>query len=174
MLPFVNPSEILSGLLLKKDMIAVDFGCGSGGWVIPLAQKLEDGIVYAVDVQESALSAMMGKANLQGIGNIKKVLADVEKEIPQIKDTSCDLILMTNLLFQIENKENPFKEAKRILNHNGKVLVVEWGMESPFGPLQESRISSGRVAEIAQKVGFILEKEIETGGYHYGMLFVKP
>ncbi|MEK7104099.1 MAG: methyltransferase domain-containing protein, partial [Patescibacteria group bacterium] len=104
----------------------------------------------------------------------KKVLADVEKEIPQIKDTSCDLILMTNLLFQIENKENPFKEAKRILNHNGKVLVVEWGMESPFGPLQESRISSGRVAEIAQKVGFILEKEIETGGYHYGMLFVKP
>lgn len=174
MLPFVSPSEILSELLLKKDMIAVDFGCGSGGWVIPLAQKMEDGIVYAVDVQESALSAMMSKANLQGLGNIKKVLADVEKEIPQIKDTSCDLVLMTNLLFQLENKESPFKEAKRILNHNGKVLVVEWNMETAFGPVQESRVSPGKIAEIAQKVGFILEKEIETGGYHYGMLFVKP
>jgi len=168
---FLDPTEILNQLALEKDMVAVDFGCGSGGWVIPLARKLEDGIVYAVDVQESALSAMMSKANLQGINNIKKVLADVERDVKQIEGNFADLVLMTNLLFQIGNKDATFKEAKRILKKSGKILVIEWDMESPFGPMQESRDSSGGVQEIAQKFGFVLEKEIETGGYHYGLLF---
>ncbi|MDD5738522.1 MAG: class I SAM-dependent methyltransferase [Candidatus Pacebacteria bacterium] len=168
---FLDPNEILNQLSLEKDMVAVDFGCGSGGWVIPLARKLDDGIVYAVDVQESALSAMMSKANLQGISNIKKVLADIEKGVKQIESSSINLVLMTNLLFQVDDKEAVFKEAKRILKESGKVLVIEWDLESPFGPMQENRISSGGVQEIAQKVGFVLEKEIETSGYHYGLLF---
>ncbi|MDO8524511.1 MAG: class I SAM-dependent methyltransferase [bacterium] len=171
---FLDPNEILDKLALEKDMIAVDFGCGSGGWVIPLAQKIEDGIVYAVDVQESALSAMMSKANLQGLSNIKKILADIEKGVKQLEDSSCDFILMTNILFQIDDKEAVFKEAKRILKESGKILVVEWDMESPFGPMQESRVSSGKAQEIAEKAGFVLEKKIETGGYHYGLLFNLP
>ncbi|GAH20696.1 unnamed protein product, partial [marine sediment metagenome] len=40
---FLNPSEVLKQLKLKKDMIAADFGCGSGGWALPLAKKLEEG-----------------------------------------------------------------------------------------------------------------------------------
>ncbi len=170
---FLDPNEILNQLALEKDMIAVDFGCGSGGWVIPLAQKLEDGIVYAVDVQENALSAMMSKANLQGLSNIKKILADIERGIKQIESGSCDLVLMTNLLFQIDDKDAVFKEAKRILKASGKVLVIEWDMESAFGPMQESRVSAGRVQEIAEEQDFVLEKKIETSGYHYGLLFIK-
>lgn len=171
---FLDPNEILNKLSLEKNMTAVDFGCGSGGWVIPLAQKLTDGIVYAVDVQESALSAMMSKANLQGISNIKKILADIERGVKQLENASCDLILMTNFLFQIDYKDEVFKEAKRILKDSGKILVVEWDMESPFGPMQENRISSGSVQEIAEKNDFILEKKIETSGYHYGLLFNLP
>jgi ubiquinone/menaquinone biosynthesis C-methylase UbiE len=170
---FLDPNEILNQLLLEKDMVAADFGCGSGGWVIPLAQKLGDGLVYAVDVQENALSAMMSKANLHGLNNIKKVLADIERGVKQIEGNSCDLVLMTNLLFQIDNKEDVFKEAKRILKEAGKVLVVEWGMESPFGPMQEDRVSAGKIQDIAETEGFVLEKKIETSGYHCGLLFIK-
>ncbi len=168
---FLDPNEILNQLSLEKDITAVDFGCGSGGWVIPLAGKITEGIVYAVDVQENALSAMMSKANLQGLSNIKKVLANIERGVKQIDNGSCDLILMTNLLFQVDDKLVVFKEAKRILKQGGKVLVIEWDMESPFGPIQESRVSAGMTQEIAEKAGFSLEKKIETEGYHYGLLF---
>ena len=109
---FLDPSEILNQLFLEKDTIAADFGCGFGGWAIPLARKIEDGIVYAVDVQESALSATMSKANLQGISNIKKILADIERGVKQLETNSCDFILMTNLLFQVNDKLAVFKEAK--------------------------------------------------------------
>lgn len=172
-LPFVDPNEVLSELILKKEMISADFGSGSGGWVIPLARRLGDGIVYAVDVQEAPLSALMSKAHLQGLANIKTITADVEKGVPQIADGLCDLILMTNLLFQVEQKEFVLKEAKRVLKNNGKLLVVEWSDDAKLGPAG-SGVPKGLVKQISQKVGFVLEKEIETGGYHYGLLFAKP
>ncbi len=172
-LPFVDPNEVLSELPLKKDMVVADFGCGSGGWVIPLARRLEDGVVYAIDVQEAPLSALMSKVNLQGLANIKKVLTDVEKGVPSISDDLCDLVLMTNLLFQIEDKKAVLKEAQRVLKHNGKLLVVEWDENAKFGS-QEGKLSKELAKQIIQEIGFVLEKEIETGGYHYGLLFAKP
>ncbi|MDD5433203.1 MAG: class I SAM-dependent methyltransferase [Candidatus Pacebacteria bacterium] len=167
---FLDPGEILSSLHLREDTVAADFGCGSGGWVIPLANKVPDGTVYAIDVQEEPLSALMKKANLQGLSNITKILGDVENGISVIEGGSCDLVLMTNLLFQVEDKQAVFQEASRVLKETGKILVVEWSMEATFGPLQERRVSPGRAKDIALEAGFSLEKEIPAGSYHFGLL----
>jgi len=80
MVKFVNPNEVLDKIKLRDDMTAADFGCGSGGWVIPLAKKLEQGLVYAIDIQEEPLSALESKMKLEGIQNIRKVLSDIEIE----------------------------------------------------------------------------------------------
>jgi len=173
MAEFANPTQILGKLGLKRAMTAADFGSGSGGWTIPLASLLEEGRVFAIDVQEEPLSALIGKAKLQGISNIKKVVADVEKGVPEIKNYSCDLVLMTDLLFEVDDKEAVFKEAKRILKTGGRVLVVDWNQDAPFGP-KKGRISQEEVKEIAQSSGFQFEKEFKAGDYHYGLVFTKP
>lgn len=170
---FIDPNQILSQLDLKKEMVAVDFGSGSGGWAIPLAQKLEQGRVFAVDVQEEPLSALESKAKLQGLSNIRKIVADVEKEMPGIATSSCDLVLMTNLLFQVEDKDRVFGEAKRILKVKGRILVVEWKEGAVLGP-QEGKVSKEEAKDVAQDLGFRLEKEFEAGEYHYGLIFIKP
>ena len=77
---FLNPEEILKQLKLKKDMIAADFGSGSGAWVLPLAEQLEEGKVYAVEVLEEYLSALKSKAKAQKLYNIETILANVENE----------------------------------------------------------------------------------------------
>ena len=169
---FVNPIQILDQLGLKDNITAADFGSGSGGWTVPLAARLEQGRVYAVDLQEEPLSALMGRAKLQGISNIKKIIADVEKEILEIRDSCCDLVLMTDLLFQIDNKNDVFREANRVLKTGGKVLVVDWNLNSPLGP-REGKISQGEVKKLAQDSGFRLEKEFKAGDYHYGLVFTK-
>ncbi|MDI6883113.1 MAG: class I SAM-dependent methyltransferase [Patescibacteria group bacterium] len=170
---FVNPIEVLNQLELKKDMTAADFGSGAGGWTIPLAKILEKGYVFAVDIQEEPLSALGGKAKSQNILNIKKIIANVEERIPQIPAFSCDLVLMTDFLFQIEEKEAVFQEAKRILKPGGKILVVEWKPEASLGP-KEGKVSQEEVKEIAKNLGFNLEKEFKAGDYHYGLIFIKP
>ena len=173
MVKFVNPNEVLNKLKLRDNMTAADFGCGSGGWVIPLAKRLEQGLVYAIDIQEEPLSALESKMKLEGIQNIRKVLSDVEIENgSKIPALSCDLVLMTNLLFQTEKKKEVFKEANRVLKQKGKILVVDWKPESSLGP-EQGRISPKEVKELAQESQLKLKKEFSSGDYHYGLVFEK-
>jgi len=171
---FLNPEKVLKKLRLKKDMIAADFGCGSGGWVIPLAKKLEEGMVYAIDILEEPLSALRGKADLKRITNIKTILSDVEdKEGSKLSSNYCNLVLMTNLLFEIEEKEKVLEEGKRILKKKGKILVVDWNIEAPLGP-KGGRVSLNEIKKIAKRIGLVSKKEFGAGAYHYGLIFEKP
>ena len=139
-------------------MTAADFGCGAGGWVIPLAKKLEQGLVYAIDIQEEPLSALESKAKLEGIQNIKKILSDIEIEKgSKVPALSCDLVLMTNLLFQTEKKKEVFKEADRILKPNGKILIVDWKPEASLGP-EQGRISPEEAKKLAGEFNLKLKK----------------
>ncbi len=169
---FVVPNKILNQLGLRENMTAADFGCGSGGWVIPLAVLLEKGRVFAVDLQEDVLSSLAGRVKQEGIFNIKTILANMENGVPEIKSFSCGLVLMTNLLFQVDEKVVVFKEANRVLDKGGKLLVVDWKLDSVLGP-KEGKVSADEVKRIAQETGFRLEKEINAGDYHYALVFTK-
>jgi len=168
---FLNPIKILKQLKLNKDIAAADFGCGSGGWTIPLAKELEDGFVYAIDILEEPISALQGRLRLEKIKNVRTIRADLEKRIP-LETDSIDLVLMTNLLFQCEDKKQVFKEAKRILKKGGKILIVDWKKDVALGP-EQGRVSEQEVKRIAQEFDFKLEKEFEAGLYHYGLIFEK-
>ena len=170
---FVNPNEILDNINLRPNMTAADLGSGSGGWAIPLAKKLEEGRVFAVDIQESPLSALEGKAKIAGVSNIVKVIANVEESVSQLKGFSCDLVLITDLLYQVDNKENVFGEARRVLKSGGTSLVVEWSQNSPLGP-KEGKVSKEEVQEIAKNSGLRFEKELMAGDYHFALVFKKP
>ena len=173
MVKFVNPTEVLNKIKLKSDMIAADFGCGSGGWVIPLAKKLEEGRIYAIDIQEEPLSALGSKLKIEGIQNVKKILSDIEIENgSKVPALSCDLVLITNLLFQTEKKKQIFKEAARILKPRGKILVVDWKPESSLGP-EQGRVSPEEVKALAEEFKLKLKKEFSAGDYHYGLVFEK-
>lgn len=170
---FVDPIEILNKLNLKDDMVVADFGCGAGGWVIPLAKRLEQGIVYAIDVQEEMLSVLESKLKVENIQNVRKILSNIEnnKDL-KLSPLSCDLILMTNLLFQVEDKKQVFKQANRVLKQNGKVLVVDWNLNNLLEP-EKGKVSPDQVKKIAQEFNFELKKEFSAGDYHYALVFEK-
>ena len=170
---FVNPTEVLDKLNLQDDMVVADFGCGAGGWVIPLAKRLEQGIVYAIDLQEEMLSALESKLKVENIQNVRKILSNIEEEKDlKLSPLSCNLVLMTNLLFQVEDKKQIFKQADRVLKKNGKVLVVDWNKDAILSPDQKS-VSQDEVKKIAQEFNFELKKEFSAGDYHYALVFEK-
>ena len=167
---FLNPSEVLKQLELGKEMVAADFGCGSGGWVIPLAKKLEEGKVFAIDILDESLSALRAKIKLEKILNIEVLKSDVEKTSRVLKN-SCDLVLMTNLLFKVADIKKVFEEGKRVLKTGGKILVVDWKKDASFGP--KEKVLPEVVKKIAGEIGLKLEKEFEAGLYHYALIFEK-
>jgi ubiquinone/menaquinone biosynthesis C-methylase UbiE len=169
---FLNPNEILSQVKLRESMSAADFGCGSGGWAIPIAKKLALGRVYAIDILEEPLSALKAKAKLEKVLNIQTIIADIEKGV-SLKNESCDFVLMANILFQSEEKEKVLAEGQRVSRPGAEILVVDWKEVSSLGP-QQGKISLEKVKEIAGKIGLNIEKEINAGPYHYALILKKP
>ncbi len=171
---FLNPEEILDELEISPDMVAAEFGCGSGGFAIPLAKRLDQGLVYAIDIQQAPLSALKSRTLLENIVNIKITRSDLEKpKGSTLTPLSLDLILIPNVLFQADDKDAIISEASRVLKNNAKLVVIDWLPEATQGPV-EGRVSSEEVKKIAEGEGFKLEKEFEAGKYHYGLIFEKP
>lgn len=168
---FLNPDKVIKDLSLKSNMNACDLGCGSGGWVIPLAKQLKEGTVYAIDVLEEALSVLSSKAAAQNLANIKVQKGDIENN-PKVRENYFDLVLMTNLLFQIENKSDILDLGKRMLNENGMILIVDWKKDAPVGE-KEGRISLQSTKELAEENGLKVEKEFIAGTFHWGLILKK-
>src|SRR3989344_3256690 len=102
---FLNVTQVLNYIDLKKNMSVAEFGCGSADFTIALAKKLPMGRVYALDIQEEKLSALEGKLAVQGIDNVSMILCDLEApKGSTIKDDSLDVVFIPNVLFQAENK----------------------------------------------------------------------
>ena len=168
---FLNPSEILKHLKLRKGMVAADFGSGSGGWAIPLAKILEEGKVYAIDILEEPLSALRARVKIEKLFNVEARKADVEKGVTLLSN-SCDVVLMTNLLFECENKKQVLEEGKRVLKKSGKILVVDWIKDNPLTSEIEW-LDFNEIKEIAKDLGLESEKEFEAGLYHQGLILTK-
>jgi len=165
---FLNPEEVLEKLNLNNGMIVADFGCGSGGWAIPLAKKVK--WVFAIDIQPEPLSALRSRMKMEKVFNIDPLRGNVEGRTTLLSE-SCDLILMTNLLFQVDDVKKVFEEAKRVLRERGKILVVDWKEKTEVGP--EKRVSVEKIKEIAKEVGLNFEEEFDAGIYHFGLIFSK-
>ncbi len=171
---FLDPNQALNQLDLASNMIAADFGSGSGGWAIPLAKRLQDGKVFAIDILKESLSVLKSRSESERIFNIQTVCSNVESRGgSKLGDNSVDLVLMTNLLFQLEDKKTVFSEAKRILKKGGKILVVDWLPKTSFGP-EKGRVLPEEVKKLAKDSGLNFEKEFKTGAHHYGIIVEKP
>lgn len=172
---FIKPLEVLDRLELRPGMRVADLGCGAGFFTLAAAQVVgEKGGVYAVDIQQSALSAVEDKAHLQGYEDIiHLVWADLEVYgSTKIDDGSIDLTIVVDVLFQNDKTQNILKEAQRMTSKKGKILVIEWRLKDlPFGPLPDDRISSHKVKSFAQKVGLKLVDSWDPSPYHYALVF---
>ncbi len=155
---FINPKKILDKLELSNNLIAADFGCGSGGFSIPLANILKKGKVYAIDVQKEALSSLLSHSN---VSNIKVIHCDIERGV-KIKDNEVDIVILANILHQAEDKKKIISEAKRVLKEDGVILIVDWikGLAS---------VDKQEILDLDLK----LKEEIEVGEDHFALVFNK-
>lgn len=169
---FLNPQKIIEELSLKGNESVADFGCGSGGWVIPLAKNLKNGQVYAIDVMEEPLSALKSKMEAEKVYNIRVIRSDLDKENGStLRDEKIDIVIISNILFQTEEKKEVIKEAFRVLRRGGFLLVIDWLPEVANGP--EERVSPQEVRSIAETSGLKFIKELNAGVYHFAHKYEK-
>ncbi|MEK7081879.1 MAG: methyltransferase domain-containing protein [Patescibacteria group bacterium] len=173
---FTDPEKNLEQFDLQKGMRVADFGAGSGFYAFTAARLVGDkGKVFAVDIQKDLLTRLKKEAATKKLLNIEIVWGDLEKEGgAKLKDGSVDRAIVSNLLFQIEKKECLVREAARVLKPNGKILAIDWTDSfGGLGPPDKDVFGKEAARALFEKAGFVLERTIDAGAHHYGLIFAK-
>ena len=172
----INPDEIIKGLNIQPGARVADFGSGSGYFVLIVARLVgPDGLVTAVDVLQNKLDTTRTAAQAQGLYNINYVRANLEVlQGSLLENDSQDLVLLTNILFQSQKKEDIVKESHRVLKPGGELLAVDWNVESEFGPKGAGwKFSKEEAQSLMAGIGFSVVREVTVSSSHWGMLFKK-
>lgn len=107
-------ASILKKFLHKKNNLILEIGCGTGGNIEFLKNY---GSVSAVEPDPYAISITMGNGflNVQK-GALPDLLPNFEKKF--------DLICLFDVLEHVENDLAGLKNCKRLLNHNGIIIIT--------------------------------------------------
>lgn len=175
---FAHPKRNVSALGIRPGMAIADFGSGSGAYVLAIAEALRGfGHVYAIDIQRDLLRRIKNEASRRGYHNAEIILGDVEKPRgSKIADGRVDLVIISNLLFQLVDKSASLAEANRILKPGGRLAIIDWTDSQPvrgrgIGPAQKDIVSKTKAVGLASATGFILSGDFPAGAHHYGLIF---
>ncbi len=172
---FINPQTVVAQMGLKPGQIVADFGSGAGFFVRAAAQFVGNtGTIYALDVQQSKLTATYSAASQQGFKNVQIMQADLDKPLTALPDASCDAVIMASILHEVKDRAQLLKNAYKVLKTGGLLLAVDWKAEHTlFGPPIEKRIPEHEMEAELAKLGLHKVKSISADMAHYALLFQK-
>ncbi len=171
---FAHPSRNVSVLGIEPGMKVADFGAGSGAYVLAIAERMANaGHLYAVDIQRDLLRKVKNEAHARGHKNVETIWGDLEQPNgSHLATRHIDLVLISNLLFQAEEKHRVLSEASRVLKSNGRLALIDWTESfGGLGPIKKHVLKKEKAIELAESAGFVLEKEFPAGAHHYGLIF---
>ena len=170
---FSDPASNIARFGLNDGMKVVDIGAGSGFYSVEAAKKVgSSGRVYAVDVQKDLLERLHSVATANGIRNIEVVWGNAEKiGGTKLREAIADRVVASNVLFQIEKRDEFCLEIKRILKQGGKVMIIDWSSVSSLSP--RTVFSEMEARTLFEKNGFKFESSFNAGDHHYGLVFAR-
>ena len=169
---FTDPVKNLKTLGLRENDIVADLGAGTGFYSVAAGHLVPKGKVYAVEIAKDFLDTVRNKVKEAHLNNVEIIWGNIEKiGGTMIGDSVVDAVIASNVLFQVEDKDKFIEEIKRILKQKGRVLLIDWSESSIMGAT--TIIPKNKAREMFEKKGFVLERDINAGEHHYGMIFQK-
>lgn len=172
---FSDPEKVIEQIKVGEGMTVADFGSGAGFYTLALAKKVGPyGRVFAIDAHPEYLRRVKNEAVKSGHQQVEVIQGNLETSKGSgLVSASIDRIVIANTLFTLENLDEIVLEAKRVLKHDGKVVVIDWNESyGQIGPHPDYVVSKDVARSVFEKEGFHLESFVDAGSHHYGMLYV--
>lgn len=115
--------NVLQEVGIQTGFQVLDFGCGPGGYILPLEKLVgESGKIYALDMNPAAILAVKSLALKYKLGNINTILSGDATGLP---DGSMDVVLLYDVLHHLKAPDAVLAELHRVLKPEGILSVTD-------------------------------------------------
>ena len=171
---FVIPEVVMSHFHIREGDTVADYGAGSGYFVPALAAAVgAGGKVYAVEIQKNLIETIGAMVKSKGLAQVQILWGDIEEEgATKIPESSIDVGIVVNTLFQVEDTAGMIAEVSRTLRPGGKLCVIDWSESfSGLGPQPEAVVDETTARALFETAGYTFKTTFPAGGHHYGIVF---
>jgi len=125
---------LISRLPLSPDDIVADIGAGTGFFSIPIAKRVPDGRVLAVDIQQEMLNIIDQRKRSGAPENIVTVLGSITD--PNLPSNEVDLILIVDAYHEFSHPYEMGRAMVSALKPGGLLVLIEYRAEDPSVPIK--------------------------------------
>lgn len=168
-----KPQEVVELMDLRPGMRVADLGAGSGYFLPYLSRAVgTEGRVLGLDPEPNLVTYMTRRARDGGWSNVEA--RKIPLDSPGLGDGSTDRILIVNTWHHIEDRSVYAARLLRTLAADGRVYVVDFTRESPYGPSVESRLPPDQVLRELLAGGFEAERLETSLPWQYVIVARRP
>ena len=143
---FLPRKNILKEVGIKPGFHVLDYGCGRGSYIIPLAELVgESGKIYALDIHPLAIQKVQDIASKKQLANVETTLSDCQTGLP---DNAVDAVLLYDIFHHLSDRDGVLKELHRVLKPDGILSFSDHHMkESEI----VSQVTNNRLFRLSKK-----------------------
>lgn len=135
---------LIERLPLSPGDVVADIGAGTGYFSIPIAKRVPQGRVLAVDIQQEMLEIIERRQRNGAPANIETVLGTISD--PNLPASTVDLILLVDAYHEFSHPHEMGTAMADALKPGGKLILVEYRAEDSAVPIKPLHKMSERQA----------------------------
>ena len=136
---------LIDNLPLAEDSVVADIGAGSGYFTFEIVQRVPQGKVLAVDIQQEMLDIIAARQSAGAITNIETVMG--AEDNPNLSASSVDLILIVDAYHEFSYPYEMGVAMARSLKTGGQLVLIEYRAEDRSVPIKELHKMSQKQAK---------------------------
>lgn len=163
----------IARLPLDADDVVADIGAGTGYFSLPLARRVPDGRVIAVDIQPEMLAIIEERVAAAGVDNVDTRLGSVTD--PGLPTQGVDLAFIVDAYHEFSHPLEMGRALVDALRPGGLLVLVEYRAEDPTVPIKPlHKMSEDQVRREMAVLGLEWLRTEDFLPQQHVLLFRKP
>lgn len=163
----------IQSLPVDSDDVVADIGAGTGFFSFPVAERVSDGKVLAVDIQPEMLAIIEQRKREAGVENVETVLGTVTD--PGLPEGAVDLIFIVDAYHEFSHPREMGQAMFRALKPGGRLVLLEYRGEDPTVPIKLlHKMTEAQVRRELGSIGFEWSRTEDFLPQQHFLVFEKP
>ena len=160
-------------LPVEPDDVVADIGAGTGYFSFPIAERVPDGRVLAVDIQPEMLATIEQRQRELGVNNVEGVLGTVSD--PGLPAAGVDLIFIVDAYHEFSHPREMGRAMFDALVPGGQLVLIEYRGEDPRVPIKLlHKMTEAQAIREMSSLGFEWVRTEDFLPWQHFMVFEKP